>query len=135
MAQKLFHNLDIYKFQASDDTSKLQWYCVVETQQKDGYVLNANQHYFVIPEAKVSETSKYDFQDNGKKYSYVLKNGEKIYNIKYQVTNAPLTVPSTSGSGTAKYVYTGLAVIALGFVMTGAYIVINRRKRRKCEVK
>lgn len=131
----VFDNLDIYKFQSSNNTSKLQWYCVVESKQKDGYAINATQHYFVIPEAKVSETSKYDFEDNGKKYSYVLKNGEKIYNIKYQVTNAPLTVPSTSGSGTAKYIYGGLTFIALGFVMTGTYIVTNRRKRRKCEVK
>lgn len=131
----VFDDLAIYKYQNAHNVSKLQWYCVVESKQKDGYVINSTKHYFVIPEAQISKTSEYDFEENGKKYSYVLKNGEKIYNIKYQVTNAPLVVPYTSGSGTAKYIYTGLAVIALGFVMTGTYIVINRRKRRKYEVK
>ncbi len=126
----VFDNLDIYAGQQNHDVSKYQWYCVVESVPKDGYVLDSTKHYFIIPEVKEVNTSVYDLVIDGKKYSYVLKNGEKIYNIKYQIANAPLTVPKTSGSGTTKFIYTGFAVMTLGISLAG-YMAINRRKRKR----
>ncbi len=132
--EAVFDNLDLFVNQSTHDVSTLQWYCVVESVPKDGYMINASKHYFVIPEVELSQTAEYDIQINNKKYSYVLKNGEKIYDIEYTVVNAPLVMPHTSGSGTAKYVYTGIAVMALGVAVAGVYVGINRRKRRKCKV-
>ncbi|MEE1125466.1 MAG: starch-binding protein [Acutalibacteraceae bacterium] len=130
----VFENLDIFVGQDKHDTSRLQWYCVVESEPKDGYVINTSKRYFVIPEVTPSKTSEYDTIIDEKMYNYVLKNGEKIYDIEYTVVNAPVVVPKASGSGTAKYVYTGIAVMALALAMAGVYVGINSYKRRKCKV-
>lgn len=128
----VFDNLDIYKGQQYHNTSEFQWYCIVESKAKDGYVINSTKHYFMIPEVTSDNTTTdYDFELDGKKYSYVLKNGERIYNIKYTVANAPLIVPSASGSGNTQYIYIGLSVMTLSIVIAGAYVFINRHKRRK----
>lgn len=126
----IFDNLDVYVSKGNYTESNYQWYCVVEIESKNGYAINSTKHYFMIPEVTETKDVKSDFEINGKKYNYVLKNGERIFNIKYRVVNAPLVVPHASGLGTAGFIYTGLSIIAIGATFFGIEMLVNRKKRR-----
>ncbi|MEE0265812.1 MAG: starch-binding protein [Acutalibacteraceae bacterium] len=126
----VFDNLDVYASEGNCSESNYQWYCVVEIEAKDGYIVNSTKHYFMIPEVTEAKGSEHDFEINNKKYSYVLKNGEKIFDIKYRVVNAPLFVPNASGFGTTGFIYTGLSIILIGATFFGVEMLTNRKKRR-----
>lgn len=131
----LFENLDIFVDQANNDTSAYQWYCIIESQAKDGYNINSTQYYFTIPLSQRAEnqsTTDYNFESDGVKYEFVLDNeGNPVYNIKCDVDNFLAVTPDTSGSGINIFFVIGLGIVGTGAVLTVSYLTYDRVQRRR----
>lgn len=129
-----FKDLDLFVNQAVNDTSEYQWYCFIESEAKDGFNINGTKYYFTIPLAQVNEDQggdSFDFESDGVKYSYVLKNGKPVYDIKCDVDNFPVVTPNTSGSGVNAFLIIGLGIIGTGAATVIAYTLYDRAQRRK----
>lgn len=129
-----FDNLELFVNQSSNDTSAYQWYCFVETKAKEGFNINDTKYYFTIPLAQANEdqsSNSYDFESGGTKYSYVLKDGKPVYNIKCDVDNFPVVSPNTSGTGVNVFLVIGLGLIGTGAATVIGYTLYNKAQRRK----
>ena len=125
-----FSGLDI-----STKGSSLQWYCFVETQAKDGYMIDSTKYYFTVPASeKLADQSStdYDYHINGVKYKYLRTDDNKlIYDIKVDVDNFSVVTPQTSGKGINFYLFLGLGIIGTGAMLAVAYNIYDRAQRRK----
>lgn len=103
-----FDNLDIFKNQSSNPaTLEEQWYCLVESQAKDGFMLSSTKHYFMLPD----------------------KDGN--YRTTQGVINYPVKMPNSSGSGVKGFVVTGMGFILASALLGGAYVLYDKKERKK----
>lgn len=99
-----FDNLDIFVNQKKGEATTRQWYCLVESQSKDGFVVNSSKNYFTLPV-------------------------NNVYHTSTTVANFPLSVPATSGEGRGIFVRMGLTFMLTSTLMAGAYILFVNRKK------
>ncbi len=130
-----FTDLPIYTGQLDGtDLSTPQWYCLVETETKDGYIIEGAKRYFTIPLSKALDnqnSTTYDFISGGVKYNYVLENGSKVYEFTCDVDNFPVFSPDASGTGMKIFFYLGFGIIATATLLAVSYTVYDKAERKK----
>ncbi len=129
-----FEDLKIFSNQSTYGRTK-QWYCFVETQAKDGYIIDSTKYYFTVPASQKladQNSSVYDFESYGVKYNYLRSDDNKlIYDIKVDVDNVAVVTPQTSGTGIKFYLFLGLGIIGTGAMLTIAYNIYDKAQRKK----
>lgn len=117
LGQAEFTDIPIYKDGATytpvGAEHQYQWYCLVEFNPKDGYTINSEKQYFVIPTADAD--------------------GAPHYSLTYEYINGKIFVPQASGNGVYGYLTVGAVVMAVAILLSVAYFAFykNTRKKRK----
>ncbi len=107
----IFEDLPIYTGQLDgSDLTTPQWYCLVETQTKDGYVIEGAKRYIKLP---------------------IIEDNEKFYEITCDVDNFPLFSPDASGTGMKVFFYLGFGIILLATLLAVSYTVYDKLERKK----
>ena len=80
------------------DAPAYQWYCLVETNPKDGFSTNSTKHYFRFPMTNQAT-------------------GDKVYSATYEYVNHKIVSPVTAGEGHRTYILTGIMLVLIATVI------------------